>query len=77
MAGKPIAIPIRDAVIGSGCPIRARDEITVRFGRGDFGPEQGAKSAHTRLYVSDEQRSYGLKATGRIDTVIQLFHREP
>ena len=49
---------------------RAPAEITVPFGRGDFGPEQGAKSEHTRLYVSDEQRSSGPKSPGQIDTVI-------
>ena len=55
-------------------PISLRDcrKINVPFGRGDFGPEQGAKSEHTRRYVSDEQRSYGSKAPGQIDTVIFL-----
>ena len=39
---------------------------------GIFGPGQGAKSEHTRLYVSDEQRSHGAKASGQIDAVISL-----
>ena len=52
--------------------LRDRKEINLQFGRGDFGTEQGAKSEHTRLYVSDEQRSHGAKAPGQIDTVILL-----
>ena len=52
--------------------LRVRKEINDQFGRGDFGPGQGAKSEHTRRYVSDEQRSHGAKAPGQIESVISL-----
>ena len=55
---------------GSFVGIRVRQEITALFGRGDFGPGQGAKSEHTRWYVSDKQRSPETKAPGEIDAVI-------
>ena len=49
-------------------------KINWSFCREDFGSGQGAKSEHTRLYVSDEQRSPGPKAAGKM---FKLFCHRP
>ena len=55
-------------------PSRAVPSRHFLLARSHFwlAPEHGAKSEHTRLYVSDEQRSHGAKAPGQIDAVIPL-----